>query len=194
MGNTISGKVCTPFGGSAHLYVTQKEVVRVKHRGFTLIELLVVIAIIAVLAAILFPVFAQAREKARQANCASNMRQLALAGELYLQDWGEYAPPRRGAGANYLWPTMPYGAWWQYTACQAVYGCPSSGRYGANPRFLPDTLLAPKEGEYLLGETKEGWDAATSAAFPHTKGANVAFPDGHVKWQSASQYYTKGGR
>ena len=54
--------------------------------GFTLIELLVVIAIIAVLAAILFPVFAQAREKARQTSCTSNMKQLATALQMYVQD------------------------------------------------------------------------------------------------------------
>src|SRR5438067_1087197 len=62
------------------------------NRGFTLIELLVVIAIIAILAAILFPVFAQARAKARQTGCTSNMRQLALAAQMYRQDYDELAP------------------------------------------------------------------------------------------------------
>src|SRR5215217_415577 len=57
--------------------------------GFTLIELLVVIAIIAILAAILFPVFAQAREKARQASCLANMKQLGTAGMMYIQDYDE---------------------------------------------------------------------------------------------------------
>jgi prepilin-type N-terminal cleavage/methylation domain-containing protein len=60
--------------------------------GFTLIELLVVIAIIAILAAILFPVFAQAREKARQASCTSNMKQSSLATLMYAQDYDEYLP------------------------------------------------------------------------------------------------------
>jgi prepilin-type N-terminal cleavage/methylation domain-containing protein/prepilin-type processing-associated H-X9-DG protein len=60
--------------------------------GFTLIELLVVIAIIAILAAILFPVFAQAREKARQATCLSNCRQIGLAVQMYAQDWDETLP------------------------------------------------------------------------------------------------------
>lgn len=61
-------------------------------KGFTLIELLVVIAIIAILAAILFPVFAQAREKARAASCLSNCKQLGTAAMMYSQDWDEKFP------------------------------------------------------------------------------------------------------
>ncbi len=62
-------------------------------RGFTLIELLVVIAIIAILAAILFPVFAKAREKARQAHCQSNLKQIGLANAMYMADYDScYVP------------------------------------------------------------------------------------------------------
>ncbi len=61
-------------------------------KGFTLIELLVVIAIIAILAAILFPVFAQAREKARQTQCLSNIKQLALSIVMYASDWDQTYP------------------------------------------------------------------------------------------------------
>ena len=62
-------------------------------KGFTLIELLVVIAFIAILAAILFPVFAKAREKARQTQCLSNQRQMAVAATMYAQDNNETFPP-----------------------------------------------------------------------------------------------------
>jgi len=61
-------------------------------KGFTLIELLVVIAIIAILAAILFPVFARAREKARQSSCQSNLKQIGLAVHMYAQDYDETLP------------------------------------------------------------------------------------------------------
>src|SRR5579862_8801288 len=65
---------------------------KMRSYGFTLIELLVVIAIIAILAAILFPVFAKVREKARQSTCASNLKQMGLATMMYMQDADETAP------------------------------------------------------------------------------------------------------
>ncbi|MDH7571512.1 MAG: prepilin-type N-terminal cleavage/methylation domain-containing protein, partial [Armatimonadota bacterium] len=66
----------------------------VKKRGFTLIELLVVIAIIAILAAILFPVFARARENARKSTCLNNMKQVGAGLLMYAQDYDEVLPPR----------------------------------------------------------------------------------------------------
>lgn len=98
-----------------------------KRRGFTLIELLVVIAIIAILAAILFPVFAQAREKARQTQCLSNGKQVGLALLMYAGDYDNHLPV-------YVWPeSYIVGARLQpYIKNQAIFKCPSSGfRQGA---------------------------------------------------------------
>src|SRR5437773_5196359 len=77
-----------------------RSCVRRRSAGFTLIELLVVIAIIAILAAILFPVFAQAREKARAATCISNSKQIGLALMMYAQDYDEMLPIHNDA--NYF--------------------------------------------------------------------------------------------
>jgi prepilin-type N-terminal cleavage/methylation domain-containing protein len=77
-------------------------------RGFTLIELLVVIAIIAILAAILFPVFAQARAKARGASCLSNTKQLGLSYNMYTQDYDEVSPNGRGGGWEWYTELQPY--------------------------------------------------------------------------------------
>src|SRR5206468_2013279 len=72
-----------------------------RRNGFTLIELLVVIAIIAILAAILFPVFAQARDKARQADCMSNLKQLGTACAMYANDYDGYFPAPGGTEPAY---------------------------------------------------------------------------------------------
>ncbi len=80
--------------------------------GFTLIELLVVIAIVAVLAAMLFPVFARARESARKATCQSNLRQIGSAFHLYVQDYDQVYPdqgdPTLFMGRKWRWPLQPY--------------------------------------------------------------------------------------
>src|SRR5437867_3596943 len=80
---------------------------RLLRTAFTLIELLVVIAIIAILAAILFPVFAQAREKARQTSCLSNAKQLGLALQMYTQDYDEVVPTNGGITAAVPSGTAP---------------------------------------------------------------------------------------
>jgi prepilin-type N-terminal cleavage/methylation domain-containing protein len=119
-------------------------------KGFTLIELLVVIAIIALLAAILFPVFAGAREKARQTACLNNNKQLGLAFVMYLGDYDETYPLGFGYAGGWLWDryhatphdwraSVPlnsplhqaYQAHWSnavqpYMKSDGIYACPSA--------------------------------------------------------------------
>jgi prepilin-type N-terminal cleavage/methylation domain-containing protein/prepilin-type processing-associated H-X9-DG protein len=98
-------------------------------KGFTLIELLVVIAIIAILAAILFPVFARAREKARQSNCLSNTKQLALATLMYVQDYDEMIPyddlDYNGSGAEDAGDGTWRGMIRPYCKNSQLFMCPS---------------------------------------------------------------------
>jgi len=108
-------------------------------RGFTLIELLVVIAIIAILAAILFPVFSRAEEAAKKSVCLSNMKQIGLAFSMYLNDYDDHMPDRRDLKKSLpggwkpwtTWPTSdPRNGWamivyFPYIKNYDVFGCPS---------------------------------------------------------------------
>ncbi len=115
---------------------------RLTHSAFTLIELLVVIAIIAILAAILFPVFAQAREKARSASCQSNLKQMGIAAMMYTQDNDETMMCYVNSTSNY-WPN----AIAPYVKARQIWYCPdfprntgapsaNSTTYGANPNVV----------------------------------------------------------
>ncbi|MFO8082064.1 MAG: DUF1559 domain-containing protein [Armatimonadota bacterium] len=116
-------------------------------RGFTLIELLVVIAIIAILAAILFPVFARAREKARQASCQSNMKQIGLAAMMYAQDYDEMMPAlyhyyEGDSDTRYM---GYYDGFQPYTQNEQIYICPS-GRHTYDYWRARGGLLPNDEG------------------------------------------------
>jgi prepilin-type N-terminal cleavage/methylation domain-containing protein/prepilin-type processing-associated H-X9-DG protein len=115
-------------------------------QAFTLIELLVVIAIISILAAILFPVFARARESARRASCMSNLKQVGLGMMMYVQDYDEIYPPRltgwqgtplggdwgNSANTYWYWPQMIY----PYTKSMQVFVCPSKSGSSAGKELL----------------------------------------------------------
>lgn len=129
--------------------------------GFTLIELLVVIAIIAILAAILFPVFAQAREKGRQASCASNMNQLAKAALMYSADYNNVlAPNRMVLGNTGPLPDQLRRCWVDvivpYVKNNGIFSCPS-----APP--MPNTVN-PSSGMTWM---QRGW-------FPYGYNAHIA--------------------
>jgi len=136
-------------------------------RGFTLIELLVVIAIIAILAAILFPVFAKARERARQATCTSNFKQVGLATMQYVQDydetfplatccpggsWGDSVAIPGWSAYGTLLPIAPYLKSSQALMCPSIKSAPiPNGRWGYSAKWV-----RPSDGKpwMLWGQTR----------------------------------------
>lgn len=176
-------------------------------RGFTLIELLVVIAIIAILAAILFPVFARAREKARQASCLSNVKQLCLAILQYTQDYDESLPMSRshqqGGWRGYDYAVAPYVKNTQIFKCPShtaavgtvSYGDTCSNGYSAMQynvaRSIGD-ITKPAEMKLLMCANSSFWHIPWQISpsgchdgpwvFRHNDGTNIGFVDGHSKW------------
>ncbi|MEO7719964.1 MAG: DUF1559 domain-containing protein [Capsulimonas sp.] len=123
--------------------------------GFTLIELLVVIAIIAILAAILFPVFAKAREKARQTSCASNLKQLGLAVMQYVQDNDETFPC--GNTGNNSYGT---GGWaspiYPYVKSDGLFKCPDDNATATGS----NTVVSYAMNDSLIADQNNGTGAA----------------------------------
>ena len=105
---------------------------RPKSDGFTLIELLVVIAVIALLAAILFPVFSRARENARRTSCSSNLKQLGLGIMMYCQDYDEQLPTGQMTGEKL--GTGWAGMFYPYVKNAQVYRCPSDTKTATSPQ------------------------------------------------------------
>ncbi len=197
-----------------------------RRHGFTLIELLVVIAIIAILAAILFPVFARARAKARQTACLSNLKQWALAYHMYVQDWDERSP----RFLRWDQDNVPVGPWrvthcWlcpvcgggldAYTKNVQIYTCPDSpwdgirghGSYGYNCQVNDqklgnlgrpaETPCASDANCHYINPANNGMCGPCGNTSPcnrvswdrHNDGLNIAYCDGHAKWQSGQSMY-----
>jgi prepilin-type N-terminal cleavage/methylation domain-containing protein len=153
-----------------------------RHRGFTLIELLVVIAIIAILAAILFPVFAKAREKARQTQCLNNQKQLVTAALIFAQDHDEQLPTKQEV-------------WGVADAGKGVLICPTAGAKIKNGYLYNGWLSGLAQGDVLdptsvlafVDGVAPGNIATANAQIEKRHGgkAIVASLDGHIEVDDA---------
>ena len=150
----------------------------IRARGFTLIELLVVIAIIAILAAILFPVFAQAREKARQSYCINNLKQMAIGMLMYSDDNDHLFPPvvGRQPGEQWIYPMSWMAHLQPYLKSTAVFIDPSSGHPNQDWHSSGDLLA---NYSYPPSQRATGHEAAVVTAAPF----------GTAMWEGIGGFY-----
>jgi prepilin-type N-terminal cleavage/methylation domain-containing protein/prepilin-type processing-associated H-X9-DG protein len=157
-----------------------------RRAGFTLLELLIVLAIVSILWAMLFPVFARARESARKIHCLSGIVQLGVALHLYAADWSGAFPPKDDD-----WDPLD-----PYVRNRDVFRCPDDSKLAAAPTRTEAGKGQPVHIEssyiYRSGLSNDG-RAAEIVAFDrwiwHLGGRNVVFLDGHGSWFSAATFW-----
>jgi len=153
-----------------------------KRRGFTLIELLVVIAIIAILAAILFPIFTNAKERGRQVKCCSNLKQLVIACQQYVDDNNGSMPfgvsstpmpnPNDWAGSYYRYQAHPEsGSLWKYTRNKRIYVCPTDQNVAAMDIWYGDGHPTKFPRDYALSYSMN----SDMGSIPGTSGRTIKF-------------------
>lgn len=148
---------------------TRRLFARSHGRGFTLIELLVVIAIIAILAAILFPVFARARENARRTSCQSNMKQMGLGFIQYVQDYDGREPNDVGKFASVLQP---------YMKSKQLFKCPSDATTVANSYLFNNYHSSLPDAAGNLGAGRSESEFASPSTLVLAMEGNNGFGDG----------------
>lgn len=172
------------------LHRKQNEGRRSRKQGFTLIELLVVIAIIAILAAILFPVFAKAKENANRASCLSNFKQLYTAINLYSQNnngymfryWYPY-----GVSDDLIGSKPVYDAMKKYTQNDRIFQCPSDTSTGlrvrkTSPYYFPVTMSYLYDGRKHYAEVEDGkYKTKTDDTKPRHLDSEFGYPQSRTQ-------------
>ncbi len=169
-------------------------------RAFTLVEILVVIAILCLLAALLFPGFASAREKARASSCLSNYRQVAVAIQMYAQDNDDKTPANGGSFSGLIQDSVPY------IHNATVFTCPDdddieeegrTGSYRVPSLYQGKPLSCGWINPYVAGEVttssnttlayeaeQDFTQSPITPTYRHNGGTQMLFFDGHAHWRA----------